>query len=262
MNLAGGVIYPIMFRRLVSSVGFPWTVRIIAFVIFGTYVLSYPILLYKPAKSPSIRRWVDVTAFTDLPFLFANLGAMLSAIAYYLPMIFLPLFAETGVRNFGNGDEDLAFYLISIVNGASVVGRLAAGLVATKVGPIEICTLALAGCFVVLFCWTAVTSTAGAIAWSIIWGLVSSVIVALPGAIIPLLSPSLQVIGTRSGMYWASVGLGVLIGSPVAGALVDIRPSAQVHWWKLQVFAGTFMTVAAICYVYPLIHVRRKRALS
>jgi MFS family permease len=250
-----------MFRRLVSSVGFPWTVRIIAFVMFGTYLFAYPILLYKPAASPSIRRWVDVTAFTDLSFLLANLGALLSAIAYYLPMIYLPLFAETAIPNFGNGNQDLAFYLISIVNGASVVGRLAAGLVATKVGPIETCTMALAGCFVVLFCWTAVNSTGGAIAWSVIWGLVSSVIVAMPGAIIPLLSPSLQVIGTRSGMYWASVGLGVLIGSPVAGALIDLN-SVHVHWWKLQIFAGTFMTIAAFCYVYPLIHIRRKRVLS
>ncbi|CRG83865.1 Multidrug resistance protein MdtL [Talaromyces islandicus] len=232
----GGVIYPIMFRRLVSSVGFPWTARIIAFVMFGAYIFSYPILLYKPAPSPSVRRWVDVTAFTDLSFILANVGAMLSAIAYYLPMIYLPLFAETGIRNFGNGNGDLAFYLISIVNGASVVGRLAAGLVATKIGPIE-----------------TFNSTAGAIAWSIIWGLVSSVIVALPGAIIPLLSPSLKVIGTRSGMYWASVGLGVLIGGPVAGALIDIN-AAQVHWWKLQIFAGTFMAVATICYIYPISH--------
>lgn len=250
-----------MFRQLVSSIGFPWTVRIIAFLIFGTYLFSYPIILYKPAKSPLIRRWVDVAAFTDLAFLLANVGAMLSAMAYYLPMLYLPLFAETAVPNFGNGDTGLAFYLISIVNGASVVGRIAAGLVATKIGPIETCILAMTGCFVVLFCWTIVRSTAGMIVWSIVWGLVSSVIVALPGAMIPLLSPSLQVIGTRSGMYWASVGVGVFIGSPIAGALIDTN-SDHVHWWKLQIFAGTCMTLGTICYVGPLMHVRRKSAPS
>lgn len=121
-----------MFRQLVSSIGFPWTVRIIVFVIFRAYLFSYPFMLYKPAKRPLIRRWVDVAAFTDLAFLLANVGAMLSAMAYYLPMIYLPLFAETAIPNFGNGDTDLAFYLISIVNGVSVVGGLAAGLVATK----------------------------------------------------------------------------------------------------------------------------------
>jgi MFS family permease len=247
-----------MFRQLLSTVGFPWAVRSIAFVIFATYLLSYPILFYQPAKSPLIRRWIDISAFTDWAFLFAVLGAMLSSMAYYLPMLYLPLFAETGVPGLANGDPDLAFYLVSIANGASVVGRLLAGLIATGIGPIETCSLAVACSSVVLFCWIAVKSIAGVIVWSAIWGLVSSVIVAMPGAMIPLLSPSLAVIGTRTGMYWAGVGIGVLIGSPIAGALIDIQ-SPEIRWWHLQVFAGVFMGFGALCSIYPLIYVRRKR---
>ena len=250
------MIYPIIFRQLVSSVGFGWAVRGIAFVMMGTYLVSYVVLAYKPAPSPMIRRWVDISAFTDPPFILSCFSALFSATAYYLPLLYLPVFAETGIPGFN--DANLAFYLLSIVNGVSVVGRLSAGAIAMKIGPVETISLAVACSSLVLFCWTAVYSTAGVIVWSVFWGLTSSVIVALPGAVIPLLSPSLTVIGTRTGMYWAGVGIGVLIGSPIGGALIDIKAS-KVDWWHLTVLAGLFMMAAALLCIYPVIYIRRKR---
>ena len=244
-----------MFRQLVSSIGFPWAVRAIAFVLFGTYLFSYPILWYKPAKSIIVRRWIDISAFTDTAFMLSAIAAFFSGFAYYLPLLYLPIFAETGIPGFN--DADLAFYLLSIVNGASIIGRLAAGGIAAKIGPLETCAAAVAGSALILFCWMAVHSTAGVIAWSVFWGLSSSVIVAMPGAFLPQLSPTLQVLGTRTGMYWAGIGLGLLIGSPIGGALVNIQ-SPPIEWWHLQLIDAMFMFAGAVCGFFSMMIVRRR----
>ncbi|RFU23897.1 hypothetical protein B7463_g12440, partial [Scytalidium lignicola] len=251
----GGVIYPIVFRRLVSTVGFPWAIRSIAFIVLATFIFSWPILTYPVKKSPMIRGFVDVSAFRDLAFMSIVCGAVLSAVAYYLPIIYLPLFAETGIKGFHN--TDLAFYLVSIANGTSIIGRLLSGLVATKIGPIETCGMAVAVSAVLLYGWFGLKSTAAVVVWAVLWGLISSVIVAMPGAIVPLLSPSPGVIGTRTGTLWAGVGIGMFIGSPIAGALIK-ESSSGIHWWRMQLFAALCMTLSSFFFIYPTIYVRRR----
>ncbi|OKL64269.1 hypothetical protein UA08_00935 [Talaromyces atroroseus] len=254
----GGVIYPIMFRRLVSPLGFPWTVRVIAFTMFGTFLMSYLTLIYKPQKNSLVRPLIDKAAFTDAGFLLLVLAGFFCSMAYYMPILYLPSFAESKIPGFSAQNTDLAFYLVSIANGTSVVGRLIAGAIATAIGPTETATLAAASSSIILFLWIIVKSKTRMIVWTVFWGLASSVIVAMPGAMVPLFCPSLQVIGTRTGMFWAGVGIGVLIGCPVAGVLIDVK-AAEIHWWQLQVFAGAIMTAGTLSFIYPVIQVRKTR---
>ncbi|KAL2822231.1 putative MFS monocarboxylate transporter [Aspergillus cavernicola] len=254
----GGVIYPVMFRQLLSSVGFPWAVRSIAFVVFATYFLSWAILPYKAFQNTTVRRWVDYSALTEPSFMLAIVSAFFAGVAYYLPLIYLPLFAETAIPALRN--TDLPFYLLSIANGASIIGRLLSGLLAVRIGPFETCTAGLAASACLLFCWVAVDSKAGVIAWSVFWGFISSIIVSMPGAMLPLLCTSLSVLGTRTGMYWASVGLGVLVGGPIGGALVGGMVDKS-DWLPLQLFAACCMAAGAVFLVYPLVCVRGRRTI-
>lgn len=205
-----------------------------------------------------IRHYVDQSALKDIPFMLFVLGGFFGSMGYYVPLLYLPSYAETVSLNAKT--TGLAFYLLAIVNGVSTIGRILSGFIAASVGPLELATLALSCCAVLLFSWIAVRGSAGIIIWSIFWGLMSSVIVALPGAIIPLLCPSSSVIGTRTGMYWAVAGLGILIGSPVAGALIISGPTGTV-WWHLQVFAGLCMVIGATLHIYPSIYAARQRRI-
>lgn len=243
-----------MFRALLKQIGFAWTVRAIAFVVLALYGFSYLVLVNQPKKPVMVRRLFDLSAFTDLPFMVLSVASLFSATAYYIPLLYLPLLTQARIPTV---NPDLIFYLLAILNGASAVGRLLAGIVAAKFGPTETISVALVIGSTLLFSWIRVTSIAGTIVWSVFWGMISGVLVALPGAFIPLFSPSLAVIGTRSGMYWVWVGLGMLIGSPISGAIHDPR-SARTDWWRLQVFAGVFMMAAALLTIYPVIHLRRK----
>lgn len=247
-----------MFRQLLSQVGFAWAVRSIAFVVLATYIMSYAVFIYNTQKGAMVRRSVDASALTDLPFLVLSVASLFSATTYYIPLLYLPLMTEIRVPTL---DADLAFYLLTIMNGASAVGRVLAGIVAAKLGPTETILIALVLGSMLLFCWIVIDSLATTLVWCIFWGMISGVLVALPGAFIPLFSPSLAVIGTRSGMYWVWVGLGLLIGSPIGGALFDLR-STGTAWWRLPVFAGVFMMAAALLTVYPIIYLRRKGAAT
>ncbi|KAI1824022.1 putative MFS monocarboxylate transporter [Xylaria intraflava] len=251
----GGIVYPIMFRFLVPQIGFPWTVRSIGFVVFGLYLISYLVLAGHQERKPTIRRLFDRTTLRDWPFMTLCVASLFSATAFYIPLLYLPLFTEIRIPNV---DPNLTLDLLPILNGASVVGRLFAGFVASLVGPTETITVSLILGSILLFSWISVDTVAGTIAWSIFWGMISGILVTLPGAFIPLFCPSLSVIGTRSGMYWVWVGLGILIGSPIAGAIYPFN-STDTDWWRLQVFAGVFMLGAALFNIYPAIHLRRKQ---
>jgi MFS family permease len=224
----------------------------------GTFFTSYPTLIYKPQRNSLVRPLIDKAAFTDAGFLFLVLSGFFCSMAYYMPILYLPSFAESKIPGFGAQNADLAFYLVSIANGTSVVGRLVAGVIASAIGPTETAALGSACSAIILFLWIIVKSKTGIIIWTVFWGLASSVIVAMPGAMVPLFCPSMEVIGTRTGMFWAGVGIGVLIGCPIAGILIDVQ-STDIHWWQLQVFAGAIMTAGALSFIYPVMQVRKKR---
>lgn len=248
-----------MFRFLVPQIGFPWTVRSIGFVAWGLYMISYVVLLGWQPEVATRRRFFDSSVLTDLPFLLLCTASVCSATAYYIPSLYLPLLTYERIPS---ANTSLGFDLLAILNGASVVGRLVAGFVAAVVGPTETITVCLVFGSVLLFCWSVVDTVAGTIAWSVFWGMISGVLVALPGAFIPLFCPSMAVVGTRSGMYWVFVGLGMLIGSPIGGAIHNKRRfSSRVDGggWQLQVFAGIFMMTAAVLMLYPIMHLRKNK---
>ncbi|KAH8688700.1 putative MFS monocarboxylate transporter [Talaromyces proteolyticus] len=253
----GGIVFPLALRALIPEVGFPWAIRIIAFIVLGLYFLSYLVLLQSSAQVQAgsfVRAFFDVSSLTDAPFMMLCVASLFSATAFYIPLLYLPLLTAIRVPSIS---PDLSLDLLAILNGASAVGRLLAGLIAAVCGSTETVAVSLVAGSVLLFCWMAVDTLAGTLAWVVFWGMVSGILVTLPGAFIPFFCPSIAVIGTRSGFYWAWVGLGMLIGSPIGGAIYPLQSSGG-GYWHLQVFAGVFMMGAAVLTVYPIVHLRHR----
>jgi len=70
----GGVIYPIVLQRLIPKVGFPWAVRVMAFINMGCLAVSC--LTIKTRLKPTVRRsWrqglVDLSGFKESTFCLA-----------------------------------------------------------------------------------------------------------------------------------------------------------------------------------------------
>ena len=237
----GAVIYPIMFHKLINKVGFGWTTRIIGFVALAG--LMVPLLVLKRRLPPPTqsRSLIDLAAFKEPPFLVFSLGLFFSFVGLYFPFFYLQSYFTYYLHN----NSNLSFYIFSVLNATSVVGRITPGLLADRFGGlntiIPISTLAT----ILGYVWLAVDNVGGAIVFTCLYGFASGAIVSLPPSIVTRMSPNLGVVGTRLGMIFVFAGCGFLIGTPCASLLLDLENGS---FWKGQVFTATFLAAGAICF--------------
>ena len=111
----------------------------IAFVSLFTLFISIAVLrrrLPPPGKGRAI---FDLAAWKYPPFVIFSIGLFLAFMGLYIPFFYIIVYAESLAVN-----EDLSFYLLSVLNAASVFGRIIPGLLADKLGSLEV----LIGCWV------------------------------------------------------------------------------------------------------------------
>lgn len=77
----------------------------------------------------------------------------------------------------------------------------------------------------------------------LLFGFFSGAFVSLGPAVVLALTPDSRLFGARLGMLYIPAGIGVLIGNPIAGAILD-------HGWRsLQLFCGITIAVSVICMI-------------
>ncbi|KAJ4413897.1 hypothetical protein N0V82_008252 [Gnomoniopsis sp. IMI 355080] len=252
----GGIVFPLMFRRLVPQIGFDAAVRAIALV---TALISIPTLVIycrRPGvRSPAAKMVIDARAFTEPVFGTFVVALFFQFLAYYIPLFYLTTYAAVKLHT----GIEFAYDLLAISNAASFFGRTVPYLLAGSGGritPIQILISWEVIGIILLFSWMAVTSARAMIVWTVAWGFLSGVLVTAPAASTahPTLSPSLDVIGARLGMSWSTAALGVLIGAPIAGLLADV---AHADFARAQVFAGVVMAIAVGLMIVPLLAAHR-----
>ena len=79
-SATGGLIYPVMVRQLLPTVGFAWSVRAIGFVVLVTSCVSVTFMRTRisPRKSGRLVEWA---AFKELEYTFYALGSFFVRIA-------------------------------------------------------------------------------------------------------------------------------------------------------------------------------------
>jgi predicted MFS family arabinose efflux permease len=213
----GGVIYPIVFHNLLPKIGFAWTTRVLGFIILATMVVPCVCMRVRvlPAKSRSL---LDLKAFCIPAYSLQVVGFFCGFMGLYMPFFYAQVYAlERHLTN-----ENLAFYLLAIMNSTSVFGRIIPNIFADRFGPFNVvipCCL-ISGVLCVSF--VAVTNSPGICVLMAFYGFFSGSFVSLPPTIIVRLSQDRRdKIGTRLGQSFAVVALGVLIGTPIGGAILD-----------------------------------------
>ncbi|CAG8975603.1 hypothetical protein HYALB_00006810, partial [Hymenoscyphus albidus] len=127
----GGIIFPIMFRKLQPSIGFGWTVRSIAFVNLGNLLLAVLLLCrYQHSHSKTTRTIINSRAFLEVPYTTFTISLILIFLAFYIPSFFIPTYAIYSLHC----DHDFASYLLSILNASSFFGQIVPLLIANHSG--------------------------------------------------------------------------------------------------------------------------------
>ncbi|KAJ6779799.1 hypothetical protein PWT90_01491 [Aphanocladium album] len=236
----GGVIFPIAFSRLVPQVGFGWTCRILGFILLVTSVI--PALLMRSQDPPNRgRKLIDTAAFRDVPYQLLNAGLTFGFMGLYIVFYYIELFALDRT----NVSSSLANYLLVIINVSSLPGRIIPGYYADKIGSINVQTTVAFFSAILTFCLYAIHNTAGLVVFSIIYGFFSGAFMGLPAAGIVSLSDDKSKIGIRIGMTLGTVGFGVLVSNPIAGAIVGHNN----NWIGLISWCGALLFASSICLV-------------
>ena len=216
--MLGGVIYPIVFRKLQPTLGFPWATRIIAFMVLGLLCISLAIMRPRTQVSAKARPLFDPSAFREAPFNIFSLALFLSFIGLYFPFFYASIYGS----RIANLPDDTAFYLLSVLNAGSVFGRVVPGIVADKIGSLNTIVPCAIVATVLSLAWLGITNATGLWVFCALYGFFSGAIVSLPPTIVALICPDMSKVGTRMGMCFAFAGLGLLIGNPIAGTILSV----------------------------------------
>ena len=233
------MIYPIVFTRIEPSLGFRWASRIIAFIMIATSIVSVLGIKARVTPTAERRKIFDIASFRDPTFVYFCLSMCLGFMGIYILYFYVELYAIQECRM----SKRLAPYTVAMVNAGSAFGRVLPSYLADKVGPLNLYIPFTLITGLLAYCWIAVGSPAGLIFFSVLYGVFSGPFVSLIGpTVVEISAKTPELIGTRLGMALAFAGVGLLIGSPVAGAIVESH-----GWVGQQVFAGSLVVASGLC---------------
>ncbi|PLN77658.1 major facilitator superfamily domain-containing protein [Aspergillus taichungensis] len=278
---AGGVIWPIVLDEFLNKngVSFGWTIRIVGFIMLPLLFLAvltvippvgktgddyhhHRILTDEekrneihegvgahevPQEQASTQKQGPVSLLKNTTFIVLCLGLAIS----YLGM-FSPFFYATSYAQSLGHSTSFAFYLVSIINAASLVGRILPGVLADRYGHFNLCGSAALLSGVTAFCWTAATSAGGLVVWCLAYGFTSGAIMSLQSACAAHLA-SHELHGTAVGFLMGSVALTALFGTPISGQLVG-----SYGYLALSMYAGASLVVGGLLIFVAQFNLGRK----
>ncbi|KAB5583464.1 major facilitator superfamily domain-containing protein [Coniochaeta sp. 2T2.1] len=238
----GGTVYPLILTKLINSpdVGFPWAQRVCGFV--SLFLLLVAAVTIRPV--PSMQRKgnpIVLEAFLNPAYSLQVAGLFLVVLGFWTPYFYLASYAqEHGMA------PRLASYLFAILNAGSFAGRMLGGTFAHRLGQFNVVTFSCYASAILLFCWLRITSSAGLIVFSVLFGAMSGIIIALMMSTMAQCAPHPSQIGTYVGQSTFVIGFAGLAGTPVTGALI----SGHKGYTQGIVFSGAVMMAGAVVFTF------------
>jgi len=170
----------------------------------------------RPPRSVGEEPWALRDVVRTREFRAMYVATLLASIALFVPFVYLPTAAVA------NGVSSVAAAaLIGVIGVASVVGRLAIGALADRVGRVRTFQASFAVLAASFLIWLVGGSWPWLSAFAVVLGTGYGGWIALQPTVLA------QLFGTRGlgglvGLVYTAAGVGALIGPPLAGVLVDV----------------------------------------
>ena len=139
----------------------------------------------------------------------------------------------------------LTFYLLAVINAGSLLGRVLPNFAADYIGTLNMQVLFVSVAAVLSLALLAIHTTGGILAFCVLYGFFTGTFMSLPGPTVTSMSPNLAFLGGRMSMAFMTAGTGLLIGTPVAGAILN--GGGGDNWTMLQVWSASLLVLSAVC---------------
>jgi MFS family permease len=152
------------------------------------------------------------------------------------PIFFLPSYAITRGMS-----SRLAFYLVAILNAASLPGRVLPGIFADRYGRMNMLFLAGISTGILTLCWQLCHSNAAILVFTALFGFCSGAIISGISVGLASIPKDPRNIGTYMGMGMGCAALAALVGPPASGAMV-------LHYHRftqVSIFSGVVLLVGS-----------------
>jgi predicted MFS family arabinose efflux permease len=235
----GGMVFPAIAQSLLDQIGFPWTMRIMGFVMLASTLIVLPFSKPRP-RAPENAPWIDKTAFKEVPYMLFCIGIFLGFWGLY--------FAYYYVRPFGRDilhtSTSTSFNLLLVINGFGIPGRILPALLADRYfTPLDVIVPFICLNGILLYCWIAITSIPAFYTWTAVYGFLAGGCQSLFQASASSFSKDSSKAGIRIGMVCTFVSFACLSGPPICGLLVE---KLDGRYLAAQLFGGTVMLAGSI----------------
>ena len=250
----GGVVWVFVLTALLETLGIRWTLGLLS--MFSFVILSISSALALPPRKFE-RRSTDIVSwrvFQDPLFTSLAIVNMIMSLTLAIPTAFGSEFAQSIGASITHGS-----YLLAINSGVGVPGRLCTGWLSDMIGHLNILILAT-GVYAIatwaLWLSSAMMSNMGLyIGMNICYGLSSGVFNTVMNSAQKTLFGA-EMYYPKSGATISIRGIGFVIGTPIAGALVSRVAGEDLQgedFMRLIIYTGALLTFSLLC----LLNVRR-----
>ena len=212
----GGIIIPVALSKMLNdtNLGFGWSIRIVGFLVMP--FLGFSICTVKARLPPRKRSFWISAAFKDTRLIVLTISMFFTFMGMFMPLFFVPTYAT--LRGM---DATLAGYLTAILNASSTFGRIIPGVMADRLGKLNVYAAGALATSIAIFCMNEAKTSAALIIYSIFFGFTSGTIISGASVAFTVCCPDIRDVGTYSGMGMAIGALGGLIGPPLDGVMID-----------------------------------------
>ncbi|PNP50661.1 hypothetical protein THARTR1_08679 [Trichoderma harzianum] len=241
----GGIVFPLIILYLTPQIGFPWATRIIAFICLVMGCISVCLmkkrLPHNKNTSTRIGSSIDFKALRDPKYALTTLAVFLVEFAVFIPYTYISSYAiHAGMAT------QRAYLLNALVNVGAIPGRALPGYAADRFGAFNVLAICSTTCAALIFAlwYTAGTNEAAIYSFTVLYGFWSGAAISITPVCISRVC-NIEDIGKRTGTAFFIASFGVLIGLPIAGAILKTDGGS---YNGVIIFAGVFYaaTVATL----------------
>ncbi|CAI7678438.1 unnamed protein product [Penicillium manginii] len=233
----GGIIFPLILRATLDSLGWAWSLRIIGFIFMG--LLSIGNICIKTRLPPKTRKGgLNLRSFRDSRLVWFTAAQFFGQIVLVASLGLVPSYAIA--QGFST---ETSLYLMSVYNAGAAVGRGLSGFACDRFGRFNTMSVIMAFTTVFIFAlWYPFGYNVGVLyAFVVLMGFGTGAILCLIPVCIAQMCKTEEV-GLWLGNCYLVISHGSLVAIPIGGQLLKIiGPS------NLVAFIGAMLAMSFVC---------------